>query len=191
MYHFLFFLIQPFVFWVKFDTVESINEIPEDRQNLLDFCPICMKELGSKSTRVHKLHDLTVHPRSDKEKVQELSRGGTGIYLMVIFAFFILTAVTGVLTESIKFAMAFFDTDEYDETIKLSNQTKEFVLTCLVLERYYNDKIGNETLTPQLYAEIYEGVGTCFERFYISVPVDGELVERFHNITNKTARYGW
>lgn len=171
MYHFLFLFLKGFVFWVKFDTVESINKIPEDKNNLTDFCPICSKPLGTKSTRAHKLHDLTEHPRTDKQKVEELKRAGGIIWIIAIYVGLIFGVFYGI---------GFF-TGEY---AVYPDSTEEFIKSCDTIRLYYNSLLLNKTnITPKLIDEIKEGMGVCFEDITLTKPMRITLAERYVNMT--------
>ena len=47
-------------------------------------------------------------------------------------------------------------------------------------------KIRNDTLTPELFEEIKEGIGICFDRFFVYTPSRYELAQRYINMTNNT-----
>lgn len=166
-------------FWIKFDGVESINLIPIDKQNLLDFCPICMKSLGTKSTREHKLHDLTCHNRTEKEMYDELIRGGGLLYYCIfiiigylLLIFFIMT-YGGMLWNLISY--------ELNKSL-YSVQMADFVSNCHVLQKNYNDRLVNGS-TIELLTEIKEGMNICFKNFSVNIAPDDILIERYHNMT--------
>lgn len=181
-YPFLFSFLKYFGFWIKFDTVDSINtKIPEDKENLLDFCPICSISLGSKLTRIHKIHDLKVHPQSPKEKCQELLRGILITYSLIFLVFvigFAIFAVVGIVLSEFIFV---------ESTDELPADVKNFIDSCNFVNSIYNDTLRNSTLTHSLLDEINLGYGICNDGLRVAFPSSEDLVQRYYNMTNSTS----
>ena len=102
-----------------------------------------MTNLGTKSTRTHKLHDIQYHSRTEKEKVNELVRGGVWIWVVGIYFIFVAGAITGVLSDAIADTSSFFRdlTGEGEiPPLEYSNSTLQFIEGCYGAESYYNKK---------------------------------------------------
>ena len=157
--------------WVKFDTLESIDLIPIDRQNVLDYCPICMKSLGTKSTREHKLHDITYHKRTEKEMYDDLYRNLSTHFIILIIVFTPLIMIAVI-------------PNMYDDVIYFfySQDVKNFIKSCQDVTSIYNAKLRSG-LDYSLFMEIKESEGVCFDNLLLPYSSNQFFAERYYNMT--------
>ena len=162
--------------WIKFDTVESINLIPIDRQNLLDFCPICLKSLGTKSTREHKLHDLTYHGRTEKDMYSDLCRASFLLIIIGLVVFLVLLFIFILPTDFVDDLSWFFYTKD----------VQSFIKSCQDIRTIYNDKLSSE-LDYSTFMLIKESEGICFDNLIIPYEKSNKFfVDRYYNLTDSS-----
>lgn len=52
----------------------DFSKIDEDKEGLLDFCPICNEQLPDKKVKTFKIHEWNNHRKTDAERLKQIQR---------------------------------------------------------------------------------------------------------------------